>query len=85
MAYNCPVCGFDELKYPPYNELMGGSNEMCQSCGYEFGYHDDDQEITHEEWRERWIKNGMKWRVDDKHKPLHWNPVAQLRNIGVVI
>ncbi len=83
--YTCPVCGYGGLQDPPYNEAMGGSNEMCYSCGYEFGYHDDDQEITHEQWRERWIKEGMKWSIDEIYKPPHWNPKAQLFRIGIVV
>ncbi len=83
--YTCPVCGYTELSEPPYNSLGGGSYEICYSCGYEYGVTDDDDEISHEEWRSRWINDGMQWYSKYRDKPEHWNPKAQLFRIGVKV
>lgn len=53
MKYTCPVCGFDDLKYPPSNYAI------CPSCGTEFGI--DDEEYTILELKDRWIKGGKRW------------------------
>jgi hypothetical protein len=39
----------------------GGSDEICPSCGFQFGYDDDDRGISFEEWRRDWIKRDMPW------------------------
>ena len=36
----CPVCGYDGLYEPPYNEKGSGSYEICPCCGFQFGYDD---------------------------------------------
>ena len=70
----CPVCGYNELEYPP------ADNNICPSCGTEFDYH--DHRYSHPQLRQRWIENGAHWWDLDTPKPLHWDPIAQLRNIG---
>lgn len=36
--YICPICGYDNLDEPPYDELGSyGSYEICSCCGHEFG------------------------------------------------
>jgi hypothetical protein len=87
----CPVCGYDELREPAYDEDGGGNFEYCDSCRFHFGYHDRGYGIEepethkiHQEWREKWIKDGMPWRDEDE-KPFNWNPINQLRNIGIII
>lgn len=83
----CPVCGYPELDEPPYYPggtagALLGSHEICPSCGYEFGYTDDDLGISHEEWRKRWIARGMPWRSSVRPPPPGWDPAAQLRAAG---
>ncbi len=91
----CPVCGFDDLSEPPYPEGGWPSDEICMSCGYQFGYHDaavygpdgTTVGITFEQWREKWIAGGMVWdylSVGQK-PPKGWNPKKQLENIGVFL
>jgi hypothetical protein len=87
----CPVCGYDELNEPAYNDIGGGSFEICSSCFFQFAYDEGDIGIEepethaiHQEWREKWIKDGMPWRGGDG-KPDDWNPITQLRNIGIII
>jgi hypothetical protein len=90
----CPVCGYPDLYEPAYYENGAGSDEICSSCGFQFGYADDgvwfnEPEIhdIHKQWREKWIAGGMKF----KHPPLsgnkllNWDPVRQLLNIGIIL
>lgn len=67
MSYTCPVCGFDELDDPAYDENNLPSFEICPCCRFQFG-DDDDVEInegifmqreeTHTAYRMKWIDNG---------------------------
>jgi hypothetical protein len=84
MPNTCPVCGFDELGQEPYPYNDIPSHDICSCCHFHFGKTDDDEGYTHEQWREKWIKDGMKfwWEAD---KPANWNPKRQLLNIGVKI
>jgi hypothetical protein len=84
MKHICPVCGYDDLYDPAYdNEL--GSLEICRSCNYQFGWSDDDQGYTHEEWRKLWIQKGMLWDEGYSNPPENWDPKKQLLNIGIKI
>lgn len=88
MKYMCPICGYPELDEPAYhgNEKSGlGSLEYCPSCVFQFGWHDDDQHITHEQWRQQWITKGMPWGSKGVKPPADWNPRQQLLNIGIKI
>ncbi len=87
----CPVCGFD-LGFPAWKG-NSASDEICPSCGIHFGY-DDVKEASGEEgtkeeiykrWRKKWIKEGMKWWSIGHEKPNKWNPVEQLKNIGIEV
>lgn len=37
MNYTCPVCYYDKLDEPPYDETGFGSFDICPQCGTEFG------------------------------------------------
>ncbi|MED3629767.1 hypothetical protein P4478_23220 [Bacillus subtilis] len=65
-SYTCPVCGFDGLDEPPYDEYNIGSYNICSCCGFEYG-NDDDVMVNekllevpeaHELYRIRWVKEG---------------------------
>jgi len=62
MKYTCPVCGFDNLEYPPEDF------NICSSCGTEFGY--DDVNYTVPELRARWIKGGRQWWSNNDSYPI---------------
>jgi hypothetical protein len=81
--YTCPVCGYPELDEPPRTQSGGGSYEICPACGFEFGWTDEDQGYTYEQWRAKWIAEGMRWDRGQSVPPSGWDPVSQLRNIGV--
>jgi hypothetical protein len=79
----CPVCGYPALDEPAYSPVTGlGSYEICSSCGYEFGVTDDDRQIGHDEWRRRWVADGMPWRADGiVTPPRNWDPSGQPRSL----
>lgn len=78
MLYTCPVCGYPALDSPPHLPQGGASDEICPSCGFQFGYDDDDRGISFEQWRTEWIAKGMPWFSTGIEPPLGWNPVNQL-------
>jgi len=86
----CPVCGFN-LGFPAWRG-DSASHETCHSCGIEFGYHDvteasgtpGTKEEIYLKWRNKWIKEGMPWSVDESYKPKNWNPAKQLKHIGII-
>lgn len=78
----CPVCGFSPLDEPAYKASGGGSYEICPSCNFEYGFDDDDQGFTFEQWRARWVERGMPWGGDGEDAPPEgWDPVAQLASL----
>ncbi|MDR3450744.1 MAG: hypothetical protein P4M15_13545 [Alphaproteobacteria bacterium] len=81
--YICPVCGYPGLSEPAYNDYGNPSFDICVSFWYQFGKTDDDEHFTHEQWRQKWIAEGAPWRGKSKKAPSDWNPMEQLRNIGV--
>lgn len=83
MAFTCPVCGYPGLFSAPRTPSGAGSDEICPSCSFQFGVTDDDRGITYEEWRATWRRSGMLWDKGDTVPPDGWDPVEQLRAIGV--
>lgn len=80
MTYPCRSCGYP-LSDPPYNDGEP-SYDICSCCSYQFGKTDRQDEITYEEWRQKWIDEGMKFWSKRK-EPVGWDPKRQLLNIGV--
>ena len=86
----CPVCGYDGLDEPPFNERGAGSDDICPCCGFQFGLDDfpyEDRERLVAEWRERWVAGGCVWKFpSDGLPPEGWDPQAQLaRTWGVTV
>jgi len=85
----CPVCGFD-LGFPAWDGDFP-SDDICLSCGIQFGYTDfaggdkAARQELYKEWRERWLMGGMRWNGEGEDPPENWNPVKQLRRIGVEV
>jgi hypothetical protein len=85
--YFCPVCGF-ELVSPAW-ENDSPSDEICPSCGIQFGYNDmidnlQTRKMIYVEWRKKWIEEGMKfWSTKNPFhpQPKDWDPEKQLENI----
>lgn len=82
---HCPVCGYD-LGFAPWN-AGSPSDEICPSCGIQFGYDDaaggspEARPRLYEEWRRKWVSNGMTWASVSRSPPQHWNPNEQLKRL----
>jgi hypothetical protein len=74
MKYQCPVCFYDELPYPP------ADYHICLCCGTEFG--NDDADFSHAQLREMWIASGAEWFF--RNPPVAWNPWMQLLGAGIL-
>jgi len=79
LRFSCPVCGFDRLTAPPYDEFNCATFEICPSCGTEFGY--DDANVSVAILRQNWIEKGMPWFSQNTPKPMDWDPFDQLKNV----
>ncbi len=78
----CPVCGYAPLDEPPFSQFGGASYVICDCCNFQFGFDDDDQGFTFEQWRDRWIAGGMLWGGNGEEQPPDgWDPEAQLRTL----
>jgi transcription elongation factor Elf1 len=78
--FKCPVCGFDGLMEPPYNDHGNGSHEICPCCGFEYGFDDQSEGVTHEEYLAKWLQNGAQW-FDPDQKPAGWDLQTQLNTL----
>ena len=82
----CPACGF-RLDRPAWDDVSGPSEEICPSCGIQFGYDDaagGDLHLRRQvygSWREEWIARGMPWTSVGTPAPKDWNPEEQLRRV----
>lgn len=69
----------------PAYERGTPSHDICSSCHFHFGKTDDDEGYTHEQWRKKWIKEGMVWDKGSSKSPENWDPKKQLLNIGIKV
>lgn len=74
--YICPVCGFDQLQYPPDDGII------CPSCGTQFGY--TDANVSHDVLLAEWLLHGAHWHSKVIPKPANWNPYEQLYRAGLL-
>ena len=77
----CPVCGYPDLPEPAVSQGVD-SLEICASCGFQFGVTDLDRGLTYEDWRAKWIAEGMRFRIPEDEPP-GWDPREQLRSAGL--
>jgi hypothetical protein len=80
----CPVCGYDGLEEPPYDKNRNPSYEICDCCGYEFGFDDGSKGINFEKYRKQWIIKGAIWFNPDV-KPKEWDLKKQLLKINITL
>ncbi len=79
----CPVCGYS-LDFEPWVR-ESASDELCPSCGIQFGYDDaaggdvEGRERIYSDWRSEWVAAGMPWRSEGR-APRRWSPEKQLKS-----
>lgn len=83
-AWCCPVCGSNELHDQPYYVDGGASFEMCNVCGFEFGF--DDEPLASGTLivgiQNNWIHWRQKLLTAAKFNEAKYNTlVEQLKNI----
>jgi predicted RNA-binding Zn-ribbon protein involved in translation (DUF1610 family) len=79
--FTCPVCGYNGLLEPAYDEHGCSSFEICPSCGTEFG--NDDAKRTHKELRNLWLSAGAPWKSKTVKAPVGWTALGQLQDSGL--
>ncbi len=77
--FACPACGWDDQISPPMDTLGYPSYDICSCCGIQYGYH-DIMGITYRAWRDKWVRNGMRWNSYSDPPP-DWDPVRQLKKL----
>jgi len=81
----CPVCGYD-LDFTPWKG-ESAADEMCPCCGIQFGYDDfaggqpELRPRIYAQWRDKWMREGMRWSSRGIEPPPGWNAAEQLRRI----
>lgn len=84
--YTCTICGYDKLEEPLWDEVEGfPTHFICNCCGFESGFHNDNLEMTIEQYRGEWISEGAKWFSSCVKKPENWDFKEQLKNIGIYL
>src|SRR5690348_14541982 len=81
LRHTCPVCGFDGLAKPAYDEGGFGSLEVCPSCGFQFNISDTRHGWSFHDWRNKWVSDGMPWSSATTRPPRNWNPQNQLGHL----
>ena len=76
----CPMCGYPDLVKPAYNKGTP-SFDFCGCCDFQFGWTDRDLGYTYDQWRKKWIAEGMKWDRGKSEPPKGWDPHKQLADL----
>ncbi len=77
-----PICGYEGLDEDPGpSPHFWGSQEICPSCGWQFGYNNPAQI---ERYRAEWVDTGAHWFLPEK-RPARWSLTAQLAQIGLTV
>lgn len=76
---NCRVCGLVQSAAPWGDDGACGSSDICDCCGTEFGYEDNNVESARAA-RRRWVTSGYQWFAP-KLMPMGWSVDRQLAQI----
>jgi hypothetical protein len=76
----CPICGFDKLLNPPYDNLGYPSYEICPCCSFEYGFDDSSEGFTFDSFRKKWIENGFTFSIKEE-MPKNWDKDAMLKQL----
>lgn len=85
-TYICPVCGYNKLEEPPYDEFRYPTYVICSCCGFESGFDDESAGSSIAEYRQRWINKGFPF-FNNVKKPSNWNVRVmrrQLENVKLI-
>ena len=77
--------GESSLMSSASNGTGGGSDEICPSCSFQFGFSDDDRGWSYSDWRRKWVDEGMLWDKGSSDPPSGWDPIDQLRHAGLLM
>jgi hypothetical protein len=86
VRYTCPVCGYLNLTEPPWDD-GSPSDEICPSCGMQFGYDDaagadaGKRQAIYLSRREAWRAAGYPWFSRSRQPPAGWDPGKQLEAV----
>ncbi|GGD98533.1 hypothetical protein GCM10011515_17970 [Tsuneonella deserti] len=81
-GFVCPVCGYNDPACPPYADKQDEwYQEICPSCGTQFGY--GDASLSHEELRRRWLASGANWWSPNP-PPSTFDGMKELRQAGLL-
>jgi hypothetical protein len=79
-GYLCPVCVWPGLDEPPWDGDVP-SNEICPSCGTQFGHHDTaggaeeaKRWTIYSDLRQGWEGAGRPWHSTSQPQPPEWPP-----------
>jgi hypothetical protein len=78
--YICPICGYNQLDYPPFSKEGYPSDTICPCCGTQFGYEVVKVDLARfKQLRDLWIKGGCPFF--EVKKPDGWILSDQLQNV----
>jgi hypothetical protein len=78
MPHACPACGYG-LDFEPWSG-DSPSDEVCPSCGIQFGYHDsaeagpDGRAAIYKQWRAKWEAAGRPSRLRQRREVVSFGP-----------
>jgi hypothetical protein len=76
MKYACPVCGFNQMPFPPED------HNICSCCGTEFGYHNLVHSV--QQLRKMWVAKSCPWFSTAMQPPEGWSAYVQMLNAGLI-
>ena len=82
MSFLCPVCGYHGLTRDPVGPV--DTFEICECCGFEFGFDDKDLKYTYHEYRLMWLAGGAKW-FSSAARPASWSLERQIASLPMSV
>jgi len=86
-SFVCPACGYDQLEQPAWLDERHPSDQICPSCGIQFGYDDAvggdlaARAFVYRDWREAWRERGCPWASTGHEPPQGWDPQQQILRV----
>lgn len=80
----CPVCGYDKLPQPPFDEHGYPTYVICSCCGFEFGVTDESDGWSYASYREKWINDGCPFFLP-MQRPPSWSMDMAKHQLGNLV